>query len=149
MSAALRKLLRKHVIAFACYRGAEDDLLREAYKDVLDPAGRGVLLAVFAIAILLNEAAYYQKHSALADDDVPKQAAQAQIREARENRDKVLNNIVDRLRLEVPTHAEQPLAMFAAGGGASKGGLAVERLVSLACSVAAIRELLDLGDEPL
>lgn len=145
-----QKLFREHVIALACYRGRDDDPLSAAYKDVIDSAGRRVLLAVFASVRQINEAAYYQQHSALADSDATEQTAQAQIREARENCDKVLDNIVNTLRLEVPRYIEEPLAMVASEDAQWGAGTAIEGLAGVAGTVMVIRELCDdLGNEAL
>jgi hypothetical protein len=143
------KTLRKHVLALARYRGTDDDLLREVFEEVLDAAGRRILMAVLVSARQFNEAAYYQQHSALADEDATEQAAQAQIRAAHKIRDKVLDNIVDKLLLDIPRYIEEPLAKVAAGE-VRWADLAVDGLAGVTSAVAAIRELCDgQGDEAL
>lgn len=132
--------LRKHVLAIACYRGTEDDLLEEAFKEVHDRAGRQVLLAIFNAVRSITEADYYRERSALCDGDATADVAEAQIREARENRDKCLDNMIARLLREVPQYIEAPLGRFAAGDVAW-GGLAVNGLASKIITAAAIREL--------
>ncbi len=137
--------LRRHVLALALYRGTDDDPLEEAFKEVRDPAGQGVLLAIFSAARHLSEAAYYREHSALADADATAEAAEAQIREAYENRDRCLDNMIAGLLRDVPEYIEDPLAKVARGD-LGWAGLAVEGLASMVITVTAIREL--FGDGP-
>ena len=113
--ATQRVTLRKHVLALALCHDTGEAPFEEAFQEVRDPAGRRILLAVFAVARVLNEAVYYQNHSAVADSDATAEGARAQLQEAHENRDKYLDGLVSALLRDVPMYIEDPLAKFATG----------------------------------
>lgn len=137
-----QEILRKHVIRLALYRGSEDELLEEAFKEVHDPAGRKALLVIYNAAQHFAEVDYYRDHSALCDGDAAGEDAEAQIRWAHERRDRVIDGIVERLVDEIPKYIEEPLAKFAAGDARWGAGV-VEGLMQVVIHVAAIRELCD------